>query len=260
MGTAGIQGELWGRSPEGWATVQEATSRPLWEAMLDGADVRAGPRVLDAGCGAGGASLLMARRGAHVSGLDAAERLIEFARSRLPDSTFQVGDIEFLPHDDDAFDVVFAANSLQYAADTVATLRGFARVCRPGGRVVAGLFGPPEQVEFDGILRAVRDAMPDRPEGEDPFALSMPGVLEERFEAAGLQVEGEGFANCPFRYDDFETFWWASVSAGPWQKALEVAGQDRLMASVREAVEAFTLEDGRIEIEPNVFRFVVATV
>ena len=224
MGTARVHGEWWGRSPDGWATVQEPTSRPLWEAMLDRTGVGAGSRVLDAGCGAGGASLLMVDRGADVSGLDAAESLIEIARGRIPSGDFRVGDIEFLPHDDDAFDVVFAANSVQFAADAVATLRGFRRVCRPGGRVVAGLFGPPEQVEWRAIMKAVRDAMPEPPEGDGPFALSMPGALEERFEAAGLQVDEVGEANCPFRYEDFDAFWWASVSAGPWRSRSRTAG------------------------------------
>ena len=29
-----IQGELWGKSPNGWAEIQEPMSKPLWEAML----------------------------------------------------------------------------------------------------------------------------------------------------------------------------------------------------------------------------------
>ena len=38
-----------------------------------------------------------------------------------------------------ADDAVFAANSIQYSGDRLATSRGFGRVCRPGGRIVVGL-------------------------------------------------------------------------------------------------------------------------
>lgn len=97
MGTAKIQGDLWGKAAHDWATIQEPPSKPLWEAMLDGALVGEGSRILDVGCGAGGASELAATRGAKVSGLDAAQGLIDFAGQRLPECDFRVGDMESLP-------------------------------------------------------------------------------------------------------------------------------------------------------------------
>ena len=89
----------------------------MWEAMLDEARVGSGTHVLDAGCGGGGASVLAAERGARVSGIDAAEEMIAFVSERVPGGDFCVGDIEHLPHEDDAFDAVFAANSVQYSGD-----------------------------------------------------------------------------------------------------------------------------------------------
>lgn len=258
MGTADVQGDLWGQAARDWASIQEPMGRPLWEAMLDAAEVAAETSVLDAGCGGGGASVLAAERGARLSGIDAAEGLIALARERVPEGEFRVGDIEHLPHEDDAFDVVFAANSVQYSADRVATVRGLSRVCRPGGRIVAGLFGPPDKVAYRTILGAVRDALPEPPPGAGPFELSMPGVLASLFEEAGLKVLATGEADCPFRYPEFETFWRANASAGPVQGAMRVAGEDRVREAMREAVGPFLLDGGRIEIRPNVFIYVVA--
>ena len=133
MGSAKIQGELWGRLPQGWTEIQEPLHRPLWAAMLDAAQVGRGTRMLDVGCGGGGSSRLAAERGAQVYGLDAAEGLLEFARKQVPEGNFRSGDIEDLPYEDDRFDVVFAANSVQYAADRVAALRELGRVCVPKG-------------------------------------------------------------------------------------------------------------------------------
>ncbi len=258
MGTADTQGDLWGQAAQDWASIQEPMHRPLWEAMLDEARVGSETHVLDAGCGGGGASVLAAERGARVSGIDAAEALIAIAGERVPGGDFRVGDIEHLPHEDDAFDAVLAANALQYSGDRLATLRGFGRVCRPDGRIVAGLFGPPDKVEYRAIFSAVRDALPEPPPGGGPFELSMPGVLASLFEEAGLEVVASGEVDCPFRYPDFETFWRANASSGAVRGAMRAVGEERIRAAIREAVEPFLLDDGGIEIQPNVYTYVVA--
>ncbi len=260
MGTSKIQGELWGKAPRGWVEIQEPLHRPLWEVMQNATEVGPGTRFLDIGCGGGGASVLAAERGAQVSGLDAAEGLLTFARERVSNGDFRVGDIESLPFDDEAFDVVFAANSVQYSEDRIAALRELGRVCAPKGRVVAGLFGPPEKVAFSAIFKAVRDAMPEPPPGGGPFELSAPGKLEELFAGAELNVLESGEVDCPFSYPDFETFWQGNVAAGPLQGALRVVSEEELKSAVRDAAKAFRLDDGGILIQPNVFKYVVAAL
>ena len=259
MGTAKVQGDLWGAAPEGWATIQERQHQPLFEAMLDAAKVGEGSHVLDAGCGGGSASLLAAKRGARVSGIDAAEGLLAYARELVPQGDFRVGDIEMLPFNEKTFSSVIAPNSVQYSADRVATLREFARVCQKGGRVAAGLFSTPEKVAFDLIFADVRKALPEPPPGKGPFELSMPGVLESLFEEAGLNIVDSGEVNCPFIYSDFEQFWFANSSAGPFQGMMRLIGEDALKEAVRDSVEAFRGQDGIIDIGPNHFKYVVAT-
>ena len=216
METATVPGELWGKAAQDWAEIQEPMTRPLWEAMLNAAQVGPGTRLLDVGCGGGGASVLAAARGAHVTGLDVAEGLIAFARERSPNCEFHVGDMAALPFADGSFDVVFAANSLQFAGDWLAALREVGRVCVVNGRITIGLFGPPEQVAFRVIFKTISAVMPEPWSGDGPFALSAPGKLEDLFEKAGLNV-------------------------------------------LARAVEPFSCGDGRILIQPNSFKFVVAT-
>jgi hypothetical protein len=55
MGSAAVQGDLWGRAPGDWVGMQEVQHAPLWEATLDATRVGTGTRLLDAGCGGGGA-------------------------------------------------------------------------------------------------------------------------------------------------------------------------------------------------------------
>jgi SAM-dependent methyltransferase len=258
MGTSKIQGELWGKAPRGWVEIQEPMSRPLWETMLNATEVGSTTHFLDVGCGGGGASVLAAERGAQVSGLDAAEGLIKFARERVSNGDFRVGDIESLPFEDDAFDVVFAANSVQYSGDRIAALRELGRVCKPEGRIVAGLFGPPEKVAFSAIQKAVRDTLPEPPSSAGPYELSAPGNLEGLFTKAGLNVLKSGEVDCPFSYPDFETYWQAQFSAGPLQNALRVVSEEQLKTATGDAVEPFLLDNGSILIQPNIFKYVVA--
>lgn len=259
MGSAGIQGELWSKSPRDWADLQEPKHKPLWEAMLNAAQVGRATRFFDAGCGGGGAAVLAFERGAHISGLDAAEPLIRIARERVPKGDFRTGDIEQVPFADSAFDVVFAANSVQYAADRLAALRELKRVCSPQGHFVAGLFSTPEKFEFRVFFKAIRDSLPEPPPGDGPFSLSAPGILEGLIEQAGFQVIGSDEVGCPFMYEDFETLWKANFSAGPVQGALRSVSEDKLKTNVQNAVKPFQRDDGTFIME-NMFRYVTGIV
>jgi 2-polyprenyl-3-methyl-5-hydroxy-6-metoxy-1,4-benzoquinol methylase len=52
---------------------------PAAEVVVESADVAAGERVVDVGCGTGNAALLAAERGASVTGIDPAQRLLDVA-------------------------------------------------------------------------------------------------------------------------------------------------------------------------------------
>ena len=123
MGTAQAQGELWGARAQDWATLQEASMLPMYEAALAAAQVGARTRFLDAGCGAGLALQTAEKLGANVSGLDASSELIAIAKGRCPVGDIRVGEIEEMPFADDTFDVTTGFNSFQYAADPVKARR-----------------------------------------------------------------------------------------------------------------------------------------
>src|SRR5579862_6215300 len=111
------QGRLWGAEARDWVEIQERTAPVLWRAVLDAAAVGPGTRLLDAGCGAGGASVMARARDAAISGCDASEGLLAIARERLPDADLKLGELERLPFPDASFDVVLAINSLQFTPD-----------------------------------------------------------------------------------------------------------------------------------------------
>lgn len=119
---------------------------PVARHVLALADVQPGERVLDLATGTGNAALLAASLGATVTGLDAAPRLIEVARTRAAQSgadiSFVVGDAQSLPFEDGSFEVVLSVFGIIFAADAARAFAEMIRVLTPGGRAVLSVWAP----------------------------------------------------------------------------------------------------------------------
>lgn len=100
---------------------------------------QASERVLDVGCGTGNAAVLAAERGAQVTGVDPAERLLEVARAQAGarglDIAFILGEAGSLPVADAAADVVVSVFGVIFASDASAAAAEMARVTAVGGRM-----------------------------------------------------------------------------------------------------------------------------
>jgi ubiquinone/menaquinone biosynthesis C-methylase UbiE len=108
--------------------------RSQYEALL--ALVPSGSTVLDAGCGEGVISLLLAERGIASTGIDLSAPNIEAARAEAERrgvshlATFIQGDAEHLPVADQSFDVVISSHVLEHLPDLDAGARELTRVAR----------------------------------------------------------------------------------------------------------------------------------
>ena len=256
MGSALLQGTLWSRAASDWAELQEPVAAPLWETLLDAASVGVGSRLLDAGCGAAGACVQAARRGARVNGLDAAEALLAIARRRVPDGNFRLGDLEDLPYAAGTFDAILAVDVLPYVAVPHVALGELRRVCAPGGRIAIAVWGTAEECEQHAVLASVGAVLP-APLGLEPFALSAPDALEALLTQVGMQVCGGGAVDCPVEYPDQETAWQAQVSAGPLQAAQRVVGEQQLKAAILRAFAPFITGSGSVRLRQRA-RYVLA--
>src|SRR5438105_565734 len=201
MGTAGVQGELWGARARDWSELAEPVSRSVYDAVFARTGIGPGTKLLDIGCGAGGALVAARELGAEVTGLDAASNLVEIARSRLPGARIEIGEMEDLPFADESFDVVTGFNSFQFAGDPVEALREARRVCKPGGSVVMLVWGKPEECDtLRATVAAVMALLPPAPGAPGPAALSEEGVIENMMEQAGLAALHSGDVDCPFLF------------------------------------------------------------
>jgi ubiquinone/menaquinone biosynthesis C-methylase UbiE len=102
------------------------------------AEVCAGDRVLDLGCGDGRFTAELARAGAgSVVGMDVAEAALKRARAREPELDFRLAPIDGpLPLEDASFDLVWASEVIEHIADTARWLSEVRRVLAPRGRLL----------------------------------------------------------------------------------------------------------------------------
>ncbi len=148
-GSATRWGPLFGARARDWAETWEGPGgwgTPVYQHVLDRAQIGSGTRVLDCGCGAGRFARMAANRGAIVAGIDAAGELIAIAAQRTPEGDFRVGDLEALPWADDSFDVVTGFSAFQFADDHTLALTEARRVSRGPVAVVI-----PTRVADSGI-------------------------------------------------------------------------------------------------------------
>ena len=108
-------------------------------AMLD---LRPGARVLDAGCGLGGASFLMAREfAARVEGVDLSENMVAGATARCKELklqehvSFRQADLLALDAKD-AFDAVYSRDVFLHVEDKPALVQALHRALVAGGKLL----------------------------------------------------------------------------------------------------------------------------
>jgi len=256
-GSAGRWGPLWGARPADWA-ISEDQQTPTYEAALARVPLRASQRVLDIGCGVGSFLRVAGDSGAALSGLDASEALVDFARARLPHADLRVGDMEHLPWENGSFDLVTGFNSFFFANDMAAAIREAGRVAKPDGHVIAQVWGAHANCDLEAMKAIVRPFLPARPSGAPPDPdLSVPGALAEIVGRAGLRVEDELVTTWTTRYADDAELARASVAVAGLVLLAGVEREAELKAAVVEGLKQFRAADGSYRFV-NEYRIVIA--
>jgi ubiquinone/menaquinone biosynthesis C-methylase UbiE len=149
--TSGSTSDTYARNADFWVKIiREGLDRYRTEltdqAVLDAIGDVEGLDVLDAGCGEGYMSRLLAERGARASGVDVSDSLLGYARSHEDAGRlglrYTVAGLEDLPYEDDSFDIAVCNHVLSDVSDPAAAVRELGRVLRPGGRLVILMLHP----------------------------------------------------------------------------------------------------------------------
>ena len=132
-----------GYSPRETQRLQEQ-SEILEELLHSDTFYSAGEKVLEAGCGVGGQTVILARKspGAEFTSIDISGESLDEAKTRIEqngivNTHFQQANIMDLPFSDESFDHVFICFVLEHLSEPLEALSELKRVLRKGGTLTA---------------------------------------------------------------------------------------------------------------------------
>jgi len=137
--------DLWANHVrKGWDACREYFNNPAFFEFIGDLSRKT---VLDAGCGEGYNTRLLARSGARMTGVDISQRMIELARQeeqREPlGIRYEVASFSDLSlFDDVSFDVVVSSMALMDGPDFEGAVKEISRVFRSGGELIFSISHP----------------------------------------------------------------------------------------------------------------------
>ncbi|MCP3415206.1 class I SAM-dependent methyltransferase [Bradyrhizobium brasilense] len=175
--------------------------------LLGNADLN-GQRWLDAGCGTGTLSRLLAARGCDVTGVDASSEMIAAAHGRRAGGalaarlTFQqIPTIASLPFPDRSFDGALCASVLEYVPDAAQCLAEMHRVLRPRGLLLLSI---PNRGSLLRRSYKLAHAASSRVSARPLFRYlafskfdTSPAAMQDLLRQPGLTMLGSSFAGSP---------------------------------------------------------------
>lgn len=176
------------------AMMRQERLHGVGERLVRRLGIGAADAVLDVACGTGNAALPAARAGAQVTGLDLSPAMLDAARRHAEEAglemSWQEGDVEQLPFDDDRFDVVVSTFGCMFAPRHEVAADEMARVLRPGGRLGVCSWTP--EGTFGEFFRIVAAHLPPDPTFVDPPLLwGDEGHVAALFEGTGITLAFE---------------------------------------------------------------------
>lgn len=190
----GPGGRSWVDLQETWDTVLT----PVLTAALARADVKAGERVIDIGCGCGASTIALARLvgpGGKVLGVDISQPMLARAAQRRPAGLsieLVLADATTHPFAQGAFDLLFSRFGVMFFAEPARAFANLRSALRPGGRLTFACFRTPRDNPFMMLpLHAAYEHVPPLPklgpEDPGPFAFAAEERVRRILGQAGFQ-------------------------------------------------------------------------
>jgi SAM-dependent methyltransferase len=190
-------------------------SKLLSPQLADLAEVRAGQRVLDVGCGPGALTAeLVTRLGpAAVAAVDPSAPFVAAASERYSGVDVQQASAEHLPFPDRAFDATLAQLVVHFMSDPVAGLTEMARVTRHEGVVAACVWDHAGSQGPLGVFWQAAHQLDPNVEDESRLAGARDGHLAELFGTAGLREIEQTVLTASVEHPTFDE-WWEPYTRG----------------------------------------------
>ena len=171
-----------------------------WHRYAFVAEMVRGKRVLDAACGEGYGSFLLAHAAAHVTGIDISADAVAHASERYPlaNLTFTHGSVTKLPLPDACVDVVVSFETIEHLSGQREMLAEFRRVLAPDGVLVISSPNRPVYNESGAIENHFHVGELDRAELK---ALLDPAFPEQAWHAQRVVAQSALWAEDDSRHD-----------------------------------------------------------
>jgi ubiquinone/menaquinone biosynthesis C-methylase UbiE len=153
----------------------------ILRAMIKALNLPKGSSGLDAGCGIGLQTLLLAKQvgtTGHVIGLDVSAKMLDYGGELVKEAglseriSFKEGDITKLPFANNAFDWVISIDCVGYRPETISFLSEIVRVTKPGGIVAIAAWSSekllPGYPGLEARLGSTSDGIAPFTEGQKP--------------------------------------------------------------------------------------------
>ena len=242
-----VQRYGWDLAAADYEALWQAQLRPAQAELLAMAALRSGEQVLDVACGTGLVAFAAAEAigpQGQVLGVDLSGQMVDAARQRaeerrLSNVGFQRMDAETLALPDASVDVALCALGLMYLPDPERAVVEMRRVVRPGGRLVAAVWGERSRCAWSALFPIV-----DAEVASDVcplfFRLGQGDTLARAFSAAKLQdIELRRIA-ATLVYADADEACNAAFAGGPvalaWSR-FDGPVRKRVRARYLEAIE-----------------------
>lgn len=185
-----------------------STMRESGEKLASQFGIVKGMNVLDVGCGDGTTAIPMAKRGAHVRGVDIARNLVQAGNERvkkegIANCTFEEGDgTNLFAVEDRQFDLVVSIFGVMFAPRPMDVAKELVRVTKKGGRIIMGNWIPGDPTLVAQILKVSSAYTPPPPDGFiSPMLWGVENHVVERFANAGIPKENIFFKKETFTFN-----------------------------------------------------------
>lgn len=266
------QKKEWGDAAESWRKNHERlkeVSAPVTRAMLDGAGISPGKRVLDIACGSGIPAIPAAQAvgpAGFVLATDQAPEMIEVAREMarkegVDNIEFRLVDGEELNVEPNSFDAVTCRWGVMFMPEPVTFLRRAYEALKPDGRIAVAVWGPPQNNPFIALpMLAARKhysgpPLPDPTAPGGVFSFADKNRLQFVFEQAGFRDIHIDEMNLPMVVcDSGQEYWdYAREFMGPLRRVLDGMPAEAVEKIGQEVIEAAPQgkPDGKVSLNGN---------